>query len=117
MDANTSSTTNWTSSVLDLRSYLTKKLHNHQLLIAYVQAYEEYDTWRNDANRLWRRIKDDIHERTVKQVLTAWPELSEGVHEYYGTQSNQPTASPLVTPLSQVISEVTTPLLTQEVSC
>jgi hypothetical protein len=114
MDANTSGTINWSSSVLDLRSFLTKKLHNHQLLIAYVQAYERYDTWRNDANRLLHRINHDIHERTVKQVLTAWPELSEAVHEYYGTQPNQPTGSPLVTPLSQVISEVTTQMITQE---
>ncbi|MAH40625.1 MAG: hypothetical protein CMO41_00050 [Verrucomicrobiales bacterium] len=101
---------------LDLRKYLSKKLCNHKLLIAYVQAYEEWRAFQEDINRLWRRIKDDIHGRSVKQVLTAWPELSEAVQEYYGTQPNKPTASPLVTPLSQVISECTTPMITKEAS-
>ena len=101
---------------LDLRKYLSKKLHNNKLLIAYVQAYEEWRAYQVDVNRLWRRIRDDIHSRSIKQVLTAWPELSEAVHEYYGTQPNQPTASPLVTPLSQVISECTTPMITKEAS-
>jgi len=101
---------------LDLRKYLSKKLTNHKLLIAFVQARDEGLAYQDDMNRLLLRIRDDIHGRSVKQVLTAWPELSEAVHEYYGTQSNQPTASPLVTPLSQVISECTTPMITKEAS-
>lgn len=113
MGANTSGTINWSANSLDLRKYLTKKLHNHKLLIAFVHAYNEERTWDTDCNRLWVRIEDDIRGRTVHQVLTAWPELSEAVHEYYGTQPNQPTASQLVTPLSQVISEVTTQMITQ----
>lgn len=101
---------------LDLRKYLAKKLRNHKLLIAFVQARDERLAYQDDMHRLLLRIRNDIQGRSVKQVLTAWPELSEAVHEYYGTQSNQPTASPLVTPLSQVISECTTPMITKEAS-
>ena len=96
---------------LDLRKVLEEKLFNHPLLIAQVKAMRAYKEWRDNMRQLECRIENDIQGRSVSQVLKAWPELTDAIREYY----DEPVVvqQPLVQPVSAVIAEVTTPLITQ----
>ena len=96
---------------LDLRRELEEKLFNHPLLIASVKASKAAYDWSNDEYRLKLRIENDIQGRSVSQVLKAWPELTDAINEYYDVPVT--VNQPLVQPLSAVIAEVTTPLITQ----
>lgn len=96
---------------LDLRRELEEKLFNHPLLIASVKASKAAYDWSNDEYRLKLRIENDIQGRSVSQVLKAWPELTDAINEYYDVPVT--LNQPLVQPLSAVIAEVTTPLITQ----
>ncbi len=96
---------------LDLRKELEEKMLNHPLLIASVETSKAYNDWRNDEYHLKLRIENDIQGRSVSQVLKAWPELTDAINEYYDVPVV--IQQPLVQPLSAVIAEVTTPLITQ----
>ena len=96
---------------LHLRRELEEKLYNHPLLIASINSARAYKEWTDNMWDLKRRIENDIQGRSVSQVLKAWPELTDAIREYY----DEPVVvqQPLVQPLSAVIAEVTTPLITQ----
>jgi hypothetical protein len=96
---------------LDLRKELEAKMFSHPLLIASVNASRAYNDWRDNMYDLKRRIENDIQGRSVSQVLNAWPELVDAINKYYDVPVV--VQQPLKQPLSAVIAEVTTPLITQ----
>ena len=96
---------------LDLRKELEEKMFSHPLLIASVNAARAYKDWIDNMYDLERRIENDIQGRSVSQVLKSWPELMDAINEYYDVPVV--IQQPLVQPLSAVIAEVTTPLITQ----
>lgn len=95
---------------LNLSDDLEQKMFNHPVAVELLQCREREEELRRAHVKLFYRIRDDIEGKSVKSVIEAWPELTEFIEAYY---EQSLTASQLVTPLSQVISEVTKPLITQ----
>jgi hypothetical protein len=95
---------------LNLSDDLEEKMTNHPVAVAYLQCQERKEELRRAHYKIFYRIRDDIEGKSVKSVIEAWPELTEFIEAYY---EQSLTASQLTTPLSQVISEVTKPMITQ----
>jgi len=101
-----------TSQGLDLRHTLSEAMKDHPALIAHMKAEKEHREYRNMLFSLQMRIEEDILDRKVKDVLDAWPELTDAIDDYYPQIITQ--KKPLQTPLANVIASISTPLITSE---
>lgn len=101
------------TSSLNLRAELCEKMTCHPAAIENIKARRAMEQERKNMSALYHRIAEDIRGRKVKDVLEAWPELTNAINKQYP----QPTASaqqPLQTPLADVIASISTPLITSE---